>query len=532
MSMGGGRSRRASSLPVKVALAVLLAVAGRSALLLWTSHEQARELFRSLAEEGLSERLQRTSSRVDAALRTGRLLVQGFAGDARLHRAGSQAAGPLDELIESGLLDAAWLTDSQGHTLAAAGTAAPPDPLPKELRRAGLHAAPDPDAAQPLAVAAVPGRSRRWLVGSFSRDALAHLLSGDTLPGVGRGYLLDAEGAVILSGASGPEAETRLPLGLLRGPPEAGGSVAFSGGSGEPHIGLAAPLSELGWSVAITAPLDRGFGPVEPLLWRLFLLDLALVLCVVWAAYRITARLVRPVEVLCQGASRIAEGDLDIEVPETRTDDELGQLTRVFNAMARRLRDDQIEIHAGHRKLREQNQALQAANEVLAQLSITDGLTKLHNHRFFQDHLTRELKRVKRTGEDLSLLLIDIDDFKALNDRHGHAVGDDVLARIAQVMNATVRESDLLARYGGEEFVVLAATDMEGAVRLAEKLRMAIQETAMGHDEDSAPLQVSVSIGVARFKGDRKAFFRDADRALYAAKAAGKNCVVVDAEPA
>jgi diguanylate cyclase (GGDEF)-like protein len=111
-------------------------------------------------------------------------------------------------------------------------------------------------------------------------------------------------------------------------------------------------------------------------------------------------------------------------------------------------------------------------------------------------------------------------------------VGDEVLSRIAQVMNATIRESDLLARYGGEEFVVLAATDMEGAVRLAEKLRMAVQDVPMAHDENSEPLQVSVSIGVARFKGDRKGFFQDADRALYAAKAAGKNCVVVDAEPA
>jgi diguanylate cyclase (GGDEF)-like protein len=308
--------------------------------------------------------------------------------------------------------------------------------------------------------------------------------------------------------------------------------VDFAGEGGEPEIGAAAPLSELGLHVAVTATLDQGFDPVKPLLWRLFSVDLLLIVALAWVVYWITTRLVRPVEVLCDGARRIADGDLDIEVPESHSDDEIGQLTRIFNDMARRLRDDQVEIEAGHRKLREQNQALQAANEVLAQLSITDGLTKLHNHRFFQDHLTRELKRVSRTGESLSLLLIDIDDFKALNDQHGHAVGDEVLERIAQVMNATTRESDLLARYGGEEFVVLAATDLEGAVRLAEKLRMAIEEAPMGTCEHGNTLRVTVSIGVSRFKGDRKAFFRDADRALYAAKAAGKNCVVVDAEPA
>jgi diguanylate cyclase (GGDEF)-like protein len=217
-------------------------------------------------------------------------------------------------------------------------------------------------------------------------------------------------------------------------------------------------------------------------------------------------------------------------VPEPRTDDEIGTLTRTFNAMTLKLREDQAEIDAAHRQLREQNQALQAANEVLAQLSITDGLTKLHNHRFFQDHLTRELKRANRSGEPLSLLLIDIDDFKALNDQHGHAAGDAVLERMGQVMNTAIRESDLLARYGGEEFVVLAATDLEGAVNLAEKLRMQIGNTAIPIDDDVIVF-VTVSVGVSRYKGDRKAFFRDADRALYAAKAAGKNCVVVDAEP-
>lgn len=532
MSMGGGRSRRAASLPVKVALVVLLAIAGRSALLLWTSTEQAHGFFRDLVEDSFSRRLERTTLRVDESLRTGRLLVSSLAGDERLRGPRSKASAPLEELVGPGLFDAAWLTDSQGRTLASAGATPAPDPLPKALRRSGLHGAPGVDGPRPLAVAAVPGRSRRWLAARFSGEALSLLLSGDTLPGVGRGTLLDADGNVLLSGTASPADEIALPLERLLSGPERGRSVEFTGSQGALHIGVATPLSELGWNVAITARLDQGFAPVQPLLWRLFLLDLALVLCVVWVAYRITMQVVRPVEVLCEGARSIADGDLDIEVPETRSDDEIGQLTRVFNAMARRLRDDQIEIEAGHRKLREQNQALQAANEVLAQLSITDGLTKLHNHRFFQDHLTRELKRVNRTGEELSLLLIDIDDFKALNDRYGHAVGDEVLERIAQVMNATIRESDLLARYGGEEFVVLAATDMEGAVRLAEKLRMAIQDAPMAHDEDSQPLQVSVSIGVARFKGDRKAFFRDADRALYAAKAAGKNCVVVDAEPA
>jgi diguanylate cyclase (GGDEF)-like protein len=165
---------------------------------------------------------------------------------------------------------------------------------------------------------------------------------------------------------------------------------------------------------------------------------------------------------------------------------------------------------------------------VLNQLSITDGLTRLHNHRFFQDHLTREIRRVERTEEPLAILVIDIDDFKRLNDRLGHAAGDEILMRIAQILNGAVRGSDLCARYGGEEFVILApGTDTQGAYLLAEKVRTAIAESSFIVDDSLRPLRVTVSVGVAAFKGNRKRFFQKADQALYRAKADGKNCVVV-----
>ncbi len=184
-------------------------------------------------------------------------------------------------------------------------------------------------------------------------------------------------------------------------------------------------------------------------------------------------------------------------------------------------------------QLTERNSQLQRSNQVLEQLSITDGLTQLHNHRSFQDHLTREIKRVNRAREPLSLLMIDIDDFKQLNDRFGHAAGDELLRRLAQIMSEAIRESDLLARYGGEEFVVLTPdTGLDGAYRLAEKVRTAIAESSFVLDESRRPTRVTVSIGVAEFMGNRKRFFDEADRSLYIAKAAGKNCVVVSGEDA
>ena len=145
-----------------------------------------------------------------------------------------------------------------------------------------------------------------------------------------------------------------------------------------------------------------------------------------------------------------------------------------------------------------------------------------------QDTLTKEIKRCERTGAPLALVLLDIDDFKQLNDRYGHAVGDGVLQRLSSVLIEETRDHDLVARYGGEEFVVLAAdTELDGALALAEKLRTAVSEERFLVKGSTTPLSLTVSVGVALYHGDRSAFFQEADRALYEAKAQGKDCVVV-----
>jgi diguanylate cyclase (GGDEF)-like protein len=158
----------------------------------------------------------------------------------------------------------------------------------------------------------------------------------------------------------------------------------------------------------------------------------------------------------------------------------------------------------------------------------TDGLTELANRRQFEEALANEISRSERFGGMLALILADLDDFKQVNDRYGHQVGDDVLRAFADVLRETVRDIDLAARYGGEEFaVLLPQTDLAGAERLAERLRERMEIRLVEPSSDS-PFSVTSSFGVASFPeaGTPAALFAAADEALYRAKSAGKNCVV------
>jgi diguanylate cyclase (GGDEF)-like protein len=161
-------------------------------------------------------------------------------------------------------------------------------------------------------------------------------------------------------------------------------------------------------------------------------------------------------------------------------------------------------------------------------MATTDGLTGLTNHRSFQERFADLLMRCSRHGNRAAILLCDVDHFKRVNDTYGHPVGDEVLRRVAKVLRGAVRKIDIPARYGGEEFaVVLEATDFEGAVRLAERIRQDV--AAQTIDSDKGRFQVTMSIGLAVFPEDgvdRAELIERADLALYHAKATGRDRVV------
>ncbi|ROR34983.1 GGDEF domain-containing protein [Inmirania thermothiophila] len=172
--------------------------------------------------------------------------------------------------------------------------------------------------------------------------------------------------------------------------------------------------------------------------------------------------------------------------------------------------------------------------ERLRRASITDPLTGVPNRRYFEQRLREELERARRAGTPLGCAFIDIDRFKAINDGHGHEVGDHVLRAVARVVDAGLRACDVLARYGGEEFVaLLPGSGLEEALAIAERVRAAVAASPVRPCAGTA-VPVTVSVGVSALArvppGDvaaaGEALTRAADRGLYAAKAAGRNRVV------
>lgn len=168
-------------------------------------------------------------------------------------------------------------------------------------------------------------------------------------------------------------------------------------------------------------------------------------------------------------------------------------------------------------------------HERVAEQAVTDELTGLSNNRHFRDWMEREVERLGRFGGELSLVLLDIDDFKRVNDVHGHLQGDAVLAEIGRILRLESRGVDEPARYGGEEFVLaLPETPKEGAVEVAERVRERIEKTEVRGVEGNDALRVTASLGVATMPADgdgTQALIGAADAALYEAKRSGKNRV-------
>jgi two-component system cell cycle response regulator len=184
-------------------------------------------------------------------------------------------------------------------------------------------------------------------------------------------------------------------------------------------------------------------------------------------------------------------------------------------------------VRAAIRKTKARQKLKQTLNDVF-KLSITDSLTGLYNRQYFNSYLEKLMASSRRHSRTFSLLFVDIDRFKAINDKNGHLIGDNVLKSIAEIFEDNLRASDVVARYGGEEFVILLSdTDLKGGEALAEKLRTDVQSFGF---EGLDGTDITVSIGVSESQdvdGSISDIVKRADDALYKAKEGGRNKVMV-----
>jgi diguanylate cyclase len=170
----------------------------------------------------------------------------------------------------------------------------------------------------------------------------------------------------------------------------------------------------------------------------------------------------------------------------------------------------------------------------LAEASHRDGLTGIYNRRFLEESIAKEFNRSRRYGGTMSLVMLDIDHFKFINDTHGHLAGDEVLRTTAKHLDTLARRADTLGRYGGEEFgVLLPETTLDGAQIFAERIRISVEEAPISYGETAIP--VTISIGIAQYHGYMTRYeelIKEADDALYQAKNAGRNCTRCAEQPA
>jgi diguanylate cyclase (GGDEF)-like protein len=215
--------------------------------------------------------------------------------------------------------------------------------------------------------------------------------------------------------------------------------------------------------------------------------------------------IVRPLQRLTRAAAKVAAGDLAVELPAGGSG-EIGYLTQVFNTMVARLRERESQGE-------------------LERLSVTDALTGLYNRRHLVGTLANEVQRSRRLRRTFSVLLADVDHFKAYNDTHGHLAGDAALVKTAEILRKMTRAVDSVARYGGEEFVImLLETTIATAAIVAERIRARVAAEEFGGG------RMTVSIGAAEYPthGDTpEELIAGADRAMYLAKAAGRDRVLI-----
>lgn len=374
------------------------------------------------------------------------------------------------------------------------------------------------------AVRTSDGRPLGILSAKIKINAIRSILKDQTRGDIDETYLLDSNNQYLVSSISNnhdfhnPDAEGDKHFLSLDQTPMV--PTDYISHHNKEVVGMAVPISSMGWVMVAEMDKSRAYAEIVILRRHTIFLVGGLVLSIGLMAYLFGYRLVHPLQRLSSEAASVAAGNLDVDIPVTGLS-EVSYLTQVFNHMVTRLRHHRNELSTA-------NNALRKSNEELHQLSITDGLTGLYNHKHIMDLFHQEMTRSARYDNPLSLLMLDIDHFKQVNDTYGHQAGDAVLCRLAQSLMASLRDCDYAGRYGGEEFLILLPdSDVHSAQVTAERIRKQVDN--LEFSESSEPFSVTVSVGVSGYPTNGRAaddLLGCADLALYQAKAGGRNRVV------
>ena len=436
---------------------------------------------------------------------------------------------------------AAGLRGTVTHALhvSAPGAAATAAVAPADGATAADQAGPaGPGGRLPLLGIAVPipgpgGAPRGVLAAQVDADwieaALLAALGGDPANRAVRAFLVDRDGVVLQPADS-------LGRRLVAGAVSSDWSLLVEADGGRALYSRAAlgPTrgTDHGWGVVLVLPLDVAMEPIAALRLRLTLLVVAASAALAALAYAMAARTSAPLERLVRTVREVRAGGAG---PQDFPDDcgsaELTALARSVREMTGTLLERESRLARMNAELEhtvaERTRQLLDANAELGRLAAQDPLTGVANRRAFERRLHEEEARSRRSGRPFGLLIVDVDHFKRVNDRHGHPVGDQVLQALAALLVQNTRQTDFVARFGGEEFAVLLP-DIAGdePARVAEKVRESIARHDFG-----AVGQVTVSVGCASADGVRRtaaAAVARADVALYRAKRDGRNCVRLD----
>ena len=304
-----------------------------------------------------------------------------------------------------------------------------------------------------------------------------------------------------------------------------GGTVVTEPFTYDGHVWVAAltETSAEGWAVGVAMRADQITAQLRITSLVFLGFGLFMVIYIALAVFFLRRSVLQPLAELVAGSERITVGDFDTAVP-VHGEGEVARLATSFNSMATQIRDNTARLES---QVATRTAALERANHEIMELSLKDQLTDSYNRRYLEAFLPQALRRMQRHDLPMSIVMVDIDHFKTVNDTYGHQAGDLVLAEFAACVRQQAPDPDWVVRYGGEEFmVVLLEMDLDTAMAVAEHLRQ--QVGAMHLDVSSGQsVQITASFGVATALPEETVpeVITRADRALYDAKAAGRNTV-------